>query len=35
MIDGETRWLEVAEIEYRYHRSISGDFWEIIRFVNP
>jgi hypothetical protein len=32
--DGETRWLESAEIVYRYHRSMDGDFWEPVRFDN-
>ena len=34
-IGSETRWLEFAEIEQRYHRSMDGDFWEPVKFVNP
>jgi hypothetical protein len=34
-IRGETRWLEVASVERRYHRSMDGDSWETVRFVNP
>jgi hypothetical protein len=34
-IDGETRWLEITKIEMKYHRAGAGDYWEIIRFVNP
>jgi len=35
-IDGVTRWLETADVEYRYHRcSYDEDFWELVRFVNP
>jgi len=33
-IGRETRWLEAADIEYRYHQSMDGDFWEPIKFVN-
>ncbi len=33
---GETRWLEVADIEYRYERSsYDEDRWVGIKFVNP
>jgi hypothetical protein len=34
-IHSETRWLEFAEIEQRYHCSMDENFWVSIRFVNP
>jgi hypothetical protein len=34
-IGGETRWLETADINYRYERSgYVGDEWVPIRFIN-
>jgi hypothetical protein len=34
-LDGQTRWLEVAEVMYRYFRNPDGDYWEPFSFVNP